>query len=170
MSSMEANIGLSGYSSCSFDQDYAAVQQPLNLFCYPNFSAPEMEVPTGFIDAWSIDNRNKGSGESSISVSEGDVSPSLNLSMAMAVGSALDEQMRSIQTDWEPFARGGPLAEALQPVGGSNPASPYNSVSTPATTVSSPSGVLHWTLFSHSDGSVCNSPTLAVEMSNQWHI
>lgn len=154
MSSMEANIGtgLSGYSSCSFDGDYAAVQQPLNLFCYP-----EME-------GWPMDNMNSRNQGSVESVSEGDVSPSLNLSMAMAVGSALDEQMRNIQTDWEPFARGGPLGEALQP------ASPYNSISTPATTVSSPSGVLHWTLFSHSDGSVCNSPTLAAEIPNHWHI
>lgn len=159
----------------SFDQDFA-VQQPLNLFSYPNFPSQS----TGFIDAWSIENLNSRSVESSISLSEGDLSPSLNLSMAMAVGEVLDEQMRNIETEapvedrnddggiektiW--WGGGGPLGEALQQ-GASTPASPLG---TPATTVSSPSGVLHRTLFSHSDGSVCNSPTaLAPETSYHWN-
>ncbi|XP_057774169.1 uncharacterized protein LOC130993335 [Salvia miltiorrhiza] len=75
-------------------------------------------------------------------IDERDVS--LDLSMAMAVGKQIDDDFDAAKwlspVSWE---RGGPLAEALSP----------------ATTVSSPSGVLHRTLFSHSDGSVCNSPT-----------
>ncbi|KAI3471257.1 hypothetical protein Pfo_027920 [Paulownia fortunei] len=103
---MEANMGLanqgfSDYSSSApiFHQDYVE-QQPMNVFSYPNFPAPEIEAPTGFIDAWSIDNlnnRNNGNVESSISLNEGDLSPSLNLSMAMAAGNVLDEEKRNIQ-------------------------------------------------------------------------
>lgn len=142
------NLMESDYRS-SFDQDFTVQQQqPLNLLSYPN-------LPSGFID-------NSRSVESSIRSSEGDLSPSLNLSMAMAVGEVLDEQMRNIQTEapakiekqaiwWE---GGGPLGEALQ-----------QGASTPA----SPSGVLHRTLFSHSDGSACNSPTLAPEIPNHWN-
>ncbi|KAK4384791.1 Growth-regulating factor 7 [Sesamum angolense] len=179
-------------SSALFHQDYVE-EQPLNVLSYPNFPAPEIEVPAGFIDAWSIDNlnsNNHGSSEPSISTNLGNLSPSLNLSIAMAAGSLLDEEMGKVQmggsvkfydeqstkdsswsspVSWEPFARGGPLAEALHPgsvtIGCINPASPHDSISTPATTVSSPSGVLHRTLFSHSDSSVCNSPTFAAPPS-----
>ncbi|KAK6118515.1 hypothetical protein DH2020_047782 [Rehmannia glutinosa] len=186
---IEANVGLlSDYSSYGpiFDQDYVD-QHPMNVFSYPNFPTPEIEVPNGFIDAWSIDSLNSTKNRNhkpSISLNDGDLSPSLNLSMAMAAGNVLDEEMRNIQMGsskdcddetkdsiWA-FARGGPLGEALHAIGGgSGPASPYNSISTPATTVSSPSGVLHRTVFSHSDGSVCNSPTFAAppsEVSIQW--
>ncbi|KAK6129381.1 hypothetical protein DH2020_036897 [Rehmannia glutinosa] len=186
---IEANMGLlSDYSSYGpiFDQDYVD-QHPMNVFSYPKFPTPEIEVPNGFIDAWSIDNLNTTKNrnhEPSISLNDGDLSPSLNLSMAMAAGNVLDEEMRNIQMGsnkdcddetkdsiWA-FARGGPLGEALHAIGGGlDPASPYNSISTPATTVSSPSGVLHRTVFSHSDGSVCNSPTFAAppsEVSIQW--
>lgn len=143
----------------------------------------QIETARGFIDAWS---NNTGNADSSVSSDQGNFSPSsLTLTMAMAAGNILDEQMK-IETasdigDYDdhkhedsswldpvslmPFGQGGPLAEALRPgsttLKGLNSASPYNSISPPATTVSSPSGVLQRTLFSHSDGSVCNSPTLA---------
>ncbi|PIN22923.1 hypothetical protein CDL12_04360 [Handroanthus impetiginosus] len=170
-----ANMGFSNEGSsiyaynALFHQDYME-QPPLNLLNYAS--------TTGFIDAWSIDNLNStnnngDNSESSLSMNHGNLSPSLNLSIAMAAGDIIDEEMRKIQMgsgeeqitenlspiSWEPFARGGPLAEVLQPT---NPASP---ISTPATTVSSPSGVLHRTLFSHSDSSVCNSPTFGAPPS-----
>ncbi|KAL8534657.1 hypothetical protein ACS0TY_010620 [Phlomoides rotata] len=148
-------------SNCYIPQEYVEEQQPLDAFCYPNIL---------------IDSRNLKP-----SMNDGDLSPSLNLSMAMAAGNIVDREMRSIQmsnnvedrktkdSTWlnpGPFL--GPLGEVLA-VGGSTPASPYNSISTPAT---SPSGVLHWTLFSQSDSSVCSSPTFVAppsEGSNQWH-
>ncbi|CAI9762515.1 unnamed protein product [Fraxinus pennsylvanica] len=142
-----------------------------------------IEAPRGFIDAWSYNN---GNTVSSVSSDQGNFPPSsLTLTMAMAAGNILDEQMEKIETgsvgDYDdhkcedsswlgpvssmPFSQGGPLAEALRPksttLKGSNSASPYCSISSPATTVSSPSGVLHRSLFSHSDGSGCKSPTLA---------
>ncbi|XP_011084563.1 growth-regulating factor 7-like isoform X3 [Sesamum indicum] len=189
-----ANEGFSVYSSNNapiFHQDYVE-QQPWDVFTYPNF-----EGQTGFVDTWSVDSMNITDNrnlESCVSLNDGNGSPSLNLTMAMAAADVLGEEMRSIQmgtsvidhnikdsmwlspVSWELFARGGPLGEALHPgslvIGGSNPASPYNSISTPATTVSSPSGVLQRTLFSHSDGSVCNSPTLGppltTEAAIQW--
>ncbi|KAK4436187.1 Growth-regulating factor 7 [Sesamum alatum] len=199
---MEANMGLANegfsvYSSNNapiFHQDYVE-QQPWDVFS----TYPKIEGQTGFVDAWSVDdtmnitdNRNL---ESSGSLTMQRL-PSAQFNMAMAAADVLDEEMRSIQmrtsvndydhkikdsirlspVSWELFARGGPLGEALQPgslaIGGSNPTSPYNSISTPATTVSSPSGVLQRTLFSHSDGSVCNSPTLGPpltsEAAGQW--
>ncbi|KAL0358839.1 UNVERIFIED_CONTAM: Growth-regulating factor 2 [Sesamum angustifolium] len=188
-----ANEGFSVYSSNNapiFHQDYVE-QQPWDVFTYPKF-----EGQTGFIDAWSVDNMNITDNrnlESWVSLNDGSVSPSLNLTMAMAAEDVLSEEMRTKQmgtsvddfdddhkikdsiwlspVSWELFARGGPLGEALQPgslaIGGSNPASPYNSISTPATTVSSPSGVLQRTLFSHSDGSVCNSPTLGPPLTSE---
>ncbi|CAA3011657.1 growth-regulating factor 7-like [Olea europaea subsp. europaea] len=141
------------------------------------------ETPRGFIDAWSYNN---GNAESSVSSDQGNFpSSSLTLTMAMAAGNIIDEQMEKIETgsvrDYDdhkredsswlgpvsfmPFAQGGPLAEALRPksttLKGSNSASLYYSISPSATTVSSPSGVLHRSSFSHSDGSGCNSPTLA---------
>ncbi|CAA2979985.1 Hypothetical predicted protein [Olea europaea subsp. europaea] len=127
--------------------------------------------PRGLIDE-------NGYFESSVSSEHGNLSTcSLDLSMVMGAGNVLDEEMRENQEEfgvedsrllrpvsWMSFAQGGPLAEALRPGsvaggGGSIPGSPYDSISTTATTVSSPSGVLHWTLLSHSDSSVCNSPT-----------
>lgn len=134
----------------------------------------------GFIDAWS-DGDLKTIDESSVPSSEGNnLSPSsLTLSMAMVAGNAMDEGMKlasgsdyhkpkDCSVSWLPFNSGGPLAEVLQPssiASGSDPASPYNShgdSSPPATTVSSPTGILNKALlFSHSDSSVCNSPTLA---------
>ncbi|KAL2550833.1 Growth-regulating factor 2 [Forsythia ovata] len=195
-----------------FHQDYVE-NQPLNVFSYADYLAPDhvvphsggdqcyigsfldtglvslekhsqIETPRGFIDAWS---NNNGNAESSVSSDQGNFPPSsLTLSMAMAAGNMLDEQMKKIATgsgvrdyndhkqedsSWRgpvssvPFAQGGPLAEALQPgsasLRGLNSASPYYSISPSATTVSSPSGVLQRTLFTHSDSSVCNSPTLA---------
>ncbi|OIT08245.1 PREDICTED: growth-regulating factor 8-like isoform X1 [Nicotiana attenuata] len=147
------------------------------------------EAPRDLINAWSNDNiynnsNNENMEEGSLWPSEGNISPSsLTLSMAMAAGNALDEDMglessvmnNSYQNkswekfSWVPFASGGPLAEVLHPSSsinqGENPASSYtsncDSISPAATTVSSPSGVLQRTMFSHSDGSVCNSPILA---------
>ncbi|KAA8533545.1 hypothetical protein F0562_031021 [Nyssa sinensis] len=161
-----------------FRQDYR--EEPLNLISYTDFGAPEsdqqnsecsiffnpdlvslekepQENPRGFIDAWSKDNANasNSSNRNEPSVfSPGNLSPSsLNLSMAMAAGNTVDEEM------------GGPLAEVLRPGGLSPASSPYTSngvsASTPPTTVSSPSGVLHRKMFSLSDSSDCNSPTLA---------
>ncbi|KAK6155490.1 hypothetical protein DH2020_009738 [Rehmannia glutinosa] len=123
---------------------------------------------------------------SDLSTNHGNLSPSLDLSIAMSAGNVLDdEEMENVQMRdvvkfcdddskwlspvcWEPFAPGGPLAEALQlgsgVVGCTNPTSPHDSIG-PATTVSSPSGVLQRTLFSHSDSSVCNSPS---EIAFQW--
>lgn len=178
-----ANMGSSVYGTSSFfHQDYA-VQQPLNVPSYSSFPASEIDTPTGFIDAWSIhnlDSSSSGNAESSTTMNHGHLSsPSLNLSIAMGAGHVVDQEMGSIEfrdeqsvqdsrwmnpVSWEPFAQGGPLAEALQlgsfPLSAcKNLSSPRDSIGTPATTVSSPSGVLHRTLFSHSDGSVCNSPT-----------
>ncbi|XP_027161231.1 growth-regulating factor 8-like isoform X1 [Coffea eugenioides] len=139
--------------------------------------------PRGFIDAWSNGDLKTIDESSSVPSSKGyGLSPSsLTLSMAMAAGNALDEGMgldedsrprmptpKDSPVSWLPLIPGGPLAEVLQPNSvacGSNPASPYasngDSVSPPATTVSSPTGIFQRALFSHSDGSVCNSPTLA---------
>ncbi|XP_073031828.1 growth-regulating factor 7-like isoform X1 [Primulina eburnea] len=134
-----------------------------------------------------------------VSLHQWNLSPSLNLSMGVASGNVLDGETSKFEiedglkdsdyyvtdTRWLPFSRGGPLGEALQPlvigvegsnpsstgVEGSNPASPYDSVHTTATTVSSPSGVLPQTLFSHSENSVCNSPAGAapsLEYAFQW--
>lgn len=172
------NVGTSSVndSSSLFTQDYLEQQQSLNMLSYSNFSAPEINAPTGFIDAWSINNldsSNSGNAESSVTTNYGNLSPSLNLSIAMAAGDIVDQAMRSIEccdekdprwTDplyWEPFVRGGPLAEALQP--GSVAISSCDSISAPATNVSSPTGVLR--LFSHSDGSVCSSPVPAAPTS-----
>ncbi|KAG6433051.1 hypothetical protein SASPL_104656 [Salvia splendens] len=172
------NVGISSVndSSSLFTQDYLEQQQSLNMLSYSNFSAPGINAPTGFIDAWSINNldsSNSGNAESSVTMNHGNMSPSLNLSIAMAAGNIVDQSMRSIECCdekdprcidplyWEPFARGGPLAEALQP--GSVAISSCDSIGAPATNVSSPTGVLH--LFSHSDGSVCSSPVPAAPTS-----
>lgn len=168
---IETNLG---FSNCSiynssplFNQDYMDQNQlnPLQQ-SYSNFATSE-------IDAWSIEN---GNVESFGPREPESLSPSLNLSISMSSHS--DQGMARVTccddqgvTDarcfgpgyWGPFARGGPLAEALP----NNPASPHDSV---ATTVESPTGVLHRTLFSHSDGSVCNSPTFPAmaESSFRW--
>lgn len=134
---------------------------------------PQMEdyrISRGFIDAWSNGNLETINNEPSISSSQGKLSPSsLNLSIAMAADSADHHKDCPPVSNWLPFSSGGPLAEVLQPsymAGGSNPASPYasnaDSISPPATSVSSPSGVLQRALFSQSDGSVCNSPNIAL--------
>ncbi|KAL7106813.1 hypothetical protein ACP275_06G016400 [Erythranthe tilingii] len=189
-----ANEGSSIYGSTPiFHQDYYMDQLQLNMLPYN----PTMEIgsqATGFIDAWSTDNlntnnqNNNGSNEYSLSwMNRGDFSPSLDLSIAMAAGNFIDSEMGNVRMGadheentikdsdssmpipvfWEPFGRGGPLAEALQVT------SPREcSIGTPATTVSSPSGVVYnnnnsnsRTLFSQSDGSVCNSPTFVVPPS-----
>ncbi|KAL7146064.1 hypothetical protein ABFS83_06G016400 [Erythranthe nasuta] len=190
-----ASEGSSIYDSTPiFHQDYYMDQLQLNMLPYN----PTMEIgpqATGFIDAWSTDNlntnnqTNNGSNEYSLSwMNRGDFSPSLDLSIAMAAGNFIDSDMANVRMGaadqeentikdsnssmpspvfWEPFGRGGPLAEALQVT------SPREcSIGTPATTVSSPSGVVYnnnnsnsRALFSQSDGSVCNSPTFAVPTS-----
>ncbi|KAJ8536950.1 hypothetical protein K7X08_035351 [Anisodus acutangulus] len=134
------------------------------------------EAPRDLINSWSDDNvynnSNNENMEASLRPSQGNISPSsLILSIAMAAGDALDEDMgldsrfmsnanqhKSWENSWVPFASGGPLAEVLHP--SSSYTSNGDSISPAATTVSSPSGVLQKT-FSHSDGSVCNSPILA---------
>ncbi|XP_073127660.1 uncharacterized protein [Henckelia pumila] len=186
---MEAHIGVTNERSPIYDfhRDYPE-QQLLNLLPYSNLSASEIEAPSRFIDAWSTDNLNGD---------HRNLSPSFNLSEDMNAENVMDQERRNVVTgrdvndfdghkakddsgnsspvSWEPFARGGPLAEALQlgsvAIGESNPASPYRSIGTPATTISSPSGVNHRTLFSNSDSSVCNSPTLAAppsEVAFHW--
>ncbi|KAL3650594.1 hypothetical protein CASFOL_006997 [Castilleja foliolosa] len=168
---MEPNIGLltnDAFSSYThvYDEDYTG-QLPPNIFSYPNFPTPEIEAPIGFIDAWSIDNPNTRKDGINPELNDDNLSPSLDLSMAMAYR---DDSNKSKDPIWsgpfscEPFARGGPLGEALHAIG-SNPGSPpHNSM---GTNVSSPR-----TLFSHSDGSVCNSPTTfgapPSEVSIQW--
>ncbi|KAL3838027.1 hypothetical protein ACJIZ3_022618 [Penstemon smallii] len=173
---VEPNMGSSIYaSSASYFPNIE--QQPLNLFSYSPFSAQEYEPPNGFIDAWSIENLKYNTTNSNNGNSDSCIS--LNLSMAMGAENELESDVKGCNNNdktkdlrcpvsWEPFAGGGPLAEALHP--GSVPASPYDSISSnQATTVSSPSGVLHRTLFSHSDNSVCNSPTaLASEVAFHW--
>ncbi|XP_012843420.1 PREDICTED: growth-regulating factor 7-like [Erythranthe guttata] len=180
-----ANEGSSIYGSTPiFHQDYYMDQLQLNMLPYN----PTMEIgpqATGFIDAWSTDNlntnnqNNNGSNEYSLSwMNRGDFSPSLDLSIAMAAGNFIDSEMGNVRMGadheentikdsdssmpspvfWEPFGRGGPLAEALQVT------SPREcSIGTPATTVSSPSGVVYNNnnnSNSRTDhGSVCNSPT-----------
>ncbi|KAL8538173.1 hypothetical protein ACS0TY_000219 [Phlomoides rotata] len=158
---IEANLGFSNggcsiYGSSSlFDQDYAD-QNQLNV--YSNFATSEIDAPISFIDAWSIEN---GNVESSGPREPESLSTSLNLSISMASGRHSDQDDFG-PVYWGPFT-GGPLGEALP--GGKNPASPHDSVTTVATTVESPTGVLHRTLFSNSDGSVCNSPTFPAPMS-----
>ncbi|CAH1439082.1 unnamed protein product [Lactuca virosa] len=106
-------------------------------------------------------------------------SSALDLSMAMGLGLGKHERDLGLVSPVScGTAPGGPLAEVLIPgpssvavavVVGSSPTSPYPtgsdsiSVSPAATTVSSPCGVLQSqrTMPSLSDGSVCNSPTLA---------
>ncbi|XP_075502863.1 uncharacterized protein LOC142540517 [Primulina tabacum] len=170
---MEAHVGVTNESSpiYNFHQDYPE-QQLLNLLPYSNLSATEIEAPSRFIDAWSTDNLNRENvmdRERRNVVAGSDVKD-------FDGRQTKDDSGNSSPASWEPFARGGPLAEALQlgslAIGESNPASPYRSISTPATTtISSPSGVNYRTLFSNSDSSVCNSPTLAAppsEVAFHW--
>ncbi|XP_073039582.1 growth-regulating factor 8-like isoform X1 [Primulina eburnea] len=166
---MEAHVGVTNESSpiYNFHQDYPE-QQLLNLLPYSNLSATENEAPSRFIDAWSTDNLNRENvmdRERRNVVAGSDVKD-------FDGHQPKDDPGNSSPASWEPFARGGPLAEALQlgslAIGESNPASPYRSISTPAT---SPSGVNYRTLFSNSDSSVCNSPTLAAppsEVTFHW--
>ncbi|XP_073310827.1 growth-regulating factor 7-like [Primulina huaijiensis] len=166
---MEAHIGVSNgsFPICNFHEDYPE-QQLLNLLPFSNLSATEIEPPSRFTDAWSTDN---------LISDQRNLSPSVNLPVDMTAenvkhfdGHKTKDDLRdSTPVSWEPFARGGPLAEALQmssvALGEWNPGSPYRSISTPATTISSPSGVNQRALFSNSDSSVCNSPTPAAPPS-----
>ncbi|XP_073304706.1 growth-regulating factor 7-like isoform X1 [Primulina huaijiensis] len=187
----KANLDLltNEFSTCSpspiFHQDCVETSSP---FSYLNFQAQ-----TGVVNAWSMDyesSKNCNATSCPVPLHQGNLSPSLNLSMAVASGNVLDGETSKFEIEhglkysddcyvadrrWLPFSRGGPLGEALQPlvtgVEGSNPASPYDSVHTTATTVSSPSGVLHRTLFSQSENSVCNSPAgtaPSLEYAFQW--
>ncbi|GER46743.1 growth-regulating factor 1 [Striga asiatica] len=144
------------------NQDYCSNQVDHQM---PTFT----DFPIDLVNAWSIDNLNDNSNNySSLPADSEGFSPWLNLSMGLAGGPALDQEI-GVAVDFcdenvrwssgpvyysEPFGQGGPLAEALGP----NPTSPHDSVSGLGTAVSSPSGVIQRTLFSHSDGSVCNSP------------
>ncbi|CDP04999.1 unnamed protein product [Coffea canephora] len=172
-----------GTNASTLQQGYGE-EGPLNLFSY----ATEIAYPGGihsrndehyhaFLNSDLI-----ASKQPQMDQHWNGLSPSsLPLSMAMAAGNALDEGTglaedshprmptpKDSPVSWLPLIPGGPLAEVLQPNSvacGSNPASPYasngDSVSPPATTVSSPTGIFQRALFSHSDGSVCNSPALA---------
>ncbi|CAI9086938.1 OLC1v1020876C1 [Oldenlandia corymbosa var. corymbosa] len=134
-----------------------------------NFEGQQGNDPTrGFIDAWSNDQESRM--PSSDQQNPWPYSDhSLTLSMALdAPGIGSVGVSRCSPVSWPSFHSGGPLAEVLGPSSsipvGSNPASPYtgngDSISPPATSVSSPTGILHRALFSHSDSSVDNSPTL----------
>ncbi|CAA0824715.1 Growth-regulating factor 7 [Striga hermonthica] len=147
------------------NQDYSSNQVDHQM---PTFS----DFPIDLVSAWSIDNLNGNSNNnlnnySSLPADSEDFSPWLNLSMGLAGRPALDQEIGDAvefcdeNVRWpgpvcysDPFGPGGPLAEALGP----NPTSPHDSVSGLGTAVSSPSGVIQRTLFSQSDGSVCNSP------------
>lgn len=165
---------------------YGSIRQngDCNLYFNPDLGSLNKE----FINAWAngsiINNNNTNTDTGSCA------SPSaLSLSVAMAAGNILDSEM-GVQdgnaascddehntcsnltlrspVSWVPFASGGPLAEVLKPSqqhhhpSSSSYISNGDSISPAGTTVSSPSGVLQkTTLFSQSDGSVCNSPTLA---------
>lgn len=162
-------------TSCSiFNNDFGE-EQALDLPSFTDFGTPRRD----FIDAWSTD---KSSVVEDSSVTGNLSSPGLDLSMAMALGK---HELGQIERDPELVspvpcgtAPGGPLAEVLRPSSvavGSNPTSPYptgdgDSISPAATTVSSPSGVLQRTMVSLSDGSVCNSPTLAAASSTPTDI
>ncbi|XP_073292858.1 uncharacterized protein [Primulina huaijiensis] len=166
---MEAHVGVTNESSpiYNFHQDYPE-QQLLNLLPYSNLSATEIEAPSRFIDAWSTANLNR-----EIVMDRERRNVVAGVKDFDGRHQTKDDSGNSSPASWEPFARGGPLAEALQ-LGSLaiDPASPYRSISTPATTtISSPSGVNHRTLFSNSDSSVCNSPTLAAppsEVAFHW--
>lgn len=143
--------------------------------------------PRDFIDAWSNDNNPSSENiknDSCSGVNNGNLSPcSLNLSMAMGVNDSELGQMQILEegsdssrrcqglswlspVSWMVSGPGGPLAEVLRPSNvtvNSNPGSPCagkncDAISPQAT---SPSGVLHRTMLSLSDNSVCNSPTVA---------
>lgn len=144
--------------------------------------------PRDFIDAWSNDSNPHSENiknDSCSGVNNGNLSPcSLNLSMAMGVNdSEMGNQIQMLEegsdtsqrcqgmswlspVSWMVSAPGGPLAEVLRPsnvIVNSNPGSPCagkncDAISPQAT---SPSGVLHRTMLSLSDNSVCNSPTVA---------
>ncbi|XP_049393961.1 growth-regulating factor 3 isoform X1 [Solanum stenotomum] len=187
---MDSNAGYSahGYREealnflASRDLERTEHTGEFNFMTNPEFVK---DTSRDLINGWSNDNvynnSNNENMEALLWPSLGNISPSsLTLSIAMAAGDVLDEDMgldsRFMNTNqhnfWEnsfPFASGGPLAEVLHPSSsfslGDNPTSSYtsngDSISPAATTVSSPSGVLQKTVFSHSDGSVCNSPILA---------
>ncbi|XP_027771148.1 growth-regulating factor 3-like isoform X2 [Solanum pennellii] len=192
---MDSNAGYSahGYREealnflVSRDMERTEHTGEFNFMTNPEFVK---DTSRDLINGWSNDNvynnSNNENLEASLWPSLGDISSSsLTLSIAMAAGDVLDEDMgldsRFMNTNqhkfWEnsfPFASGGPLAEVLHPSSsfslGDNPTSSYtsngDSISPAATTVSSPSGVLQKTMFSHSDGSVCNSPILAAPSNN----
>lgn len=168
-----------------FNNDFGE-QQPLDLQAFTDFGTSHDylgsdETPRrDFIDAWSTDKSNVIK-DSSVG-STGNLSPSaLDLSMAMALGNnTIDngfglcdmeqrEESTQVSSLLNPVSCGGPLAEVLRVGVCSNPTSPYPtgdggnsiSISPPPTTVSSPSGVLQRTMLSVSDGSACNSPTVA---------
>nr|GMD20504.1 growth-regulating factor 7 [Ipomoea batatas] len=167
---------------------YGSIRQngECNLYFNPDLGSLNKE----FINAWA---------NGSIASSNSNTNSDYALSLAMAAGNILDSEMgvedgnaggncdeehtmcsnltlRS-PVSWVPFASGGPLAEVLKPSqqlhhpSSSSYISNGDSISPAGTTVSSPSGVLQKTnLFSQSDGSVCNSPTVAASelVPFQW--
>nr|GMD02367.1 growth-regulating factor 7 [Ipomoea batatas] len=167
---------------------YGSIRQngECNLYFNPDLGSLNKE----FINAWA---------NGSIA-NNSNTNTDYALSLAMAAGNILDSEMgvedgnaggncdeehtmcngnltlRS-PVSWVPFASGGPLAEVLKPSqqlhhpSSSSYISNGDSISPAGTTVSSPSGVLQKTnLFSQSDGSVCNSPTVAASelVPFQW--
>ncbi|XP_017255638.1 growth-regulating factor 7 isoform X2 [Daucus carota subsp. sativus] len=143
--------------------------------------------PRDFIDAWSTDNNPNSEtikNDATCGVNNMNLSPcSLNLSMAMGVNDCEMGQIQMLEegnepsqkcnglswlspVSWNASAPGGPLAEVLRPsnvIVNSNPGSPCaeKNCDTISPQETSPSGVLHRTMLSLSDNSVCNSPTVA---------
>ncbi|CAK7324269.1 unnamed protein product [Dovyalis caffra] len=166
-------------------------EECLNLNSFGNFNAKEDqqsnnqyslfldEAPRSFIDAWSNDTNSRNTS----SVSSDGKLPLSPLSLSMGGNKSIDNDMSQIEmglgliksdqnqecgdTSSTP---GGPLAEVLRlrtaNIPGTNQSSSTiengDSISPPATAVSSPSGVLQKTLASFSDSSSGNSsPALA---------
>ncbi|GER33428.1 growth-regulating factor [Striga asiatica] len=168
-----SNKGSSVYiPEALYNQDYSHPLQQEEVNRVDHQILPYSDFPLeNLAGSWPIDNLNINTNNlnrySSLPADHEDLSPWLDLSMGTSVGGpTLDQEignggMRN-GVEWsgpvcysQPFGPGGPLAEAL----GQNPTSPHDSVNGPGTAVSSPSGVIQRTLFPHSDGSVCNSPS-----------
>ncbi|KAG6752623.1 hypothetical protein POTOM_042645 [Populus tomentosa] len=163
--------------------------ESLNLNSFGNFNAREDqqsnqyslfldEAPRSFIDAWSNDaiSRNTSSVSSDgklhlspLSLSMGSNRSTNDETGQIQMGLGLIKSDRNEECGNSSSTPGGPLAEVLQlrtsNTTGTNQSSSMmengDSISPPATTVSSPSGVLQKTLASFSDSSGNSSPTLA---------
>ncbi|KAJ6387631.1 hypothetical protein OIU78_017360 [Salix suchowensis] len=172
-------------NASALNQNYQG--ESLNLNSFGEFNAREDqqsnqyslfldEAPRSFIDAWSNDANSRNTS----SVSSDGKLPLSPLSLSMESNRSIGDEMGQIQMGLrliKPYKNqecghnsstpGGPLAEVLQlrtsNTMGANQSSSIiengDSISPPATTVSSPSGVLQKKLASFSDSSGNSSPT-----------